>query len=63
LGLSDSIGSVAVGKRADLLLLDDNPLSDISHTQRIHAVVLEGRLLQRADLDALLKAAVDSQAK
>ena len=62
-GLSDSSGSIAVGKRADLLLLDANPLSRISHTQRIRAVVLDGRLLQRADLDALLKAVVDSQAK
>jgi len=63
LGLSDSNGSIAVGKRADLLLLDANPLSRISHTQRIRAVVLDGRLLQRADLDALLNAAVASQAK
>ena len=63
LGLSDSSGSITVGKRADLLLLDDNPLSRISHTQRIRAVVLDGRLLQRADLDALLDTAVDSQAR
>lgn len=63
LGLSDSSGSIAVGKRADLLLLDADPLSRISHTQRIRAVVLDGRLLQRADLDALLHAAIDSKAK
>ena len=63
LGLSESSGSIAVRKRADLLLLDANPLSRITHTQRIRAVVLDGRLLQRADLDALLKPAVDSQAK
>lgn len=56
LGLSESAGSIAVGKRADLLLLDGNPLSDITQTQRIHAVVLDGRLLQRADLDRLLNA-------
>jgi imidazolonepropionase-like amidohydrolase len=57
LGLSESTGSIAEGKRADLLLLDGNPLSDISQTQRIRAVVLDGRLLLRADLDRLLKAA------
>lgn len=56
LGLSESSGSIAVGKHADLLLLDDNPLSDIRHTQRIRAVVLNGRLFQRADLDKLLDA-------
>jgi imidazolonepropionase-like amidohydrolase len=57
LGMSDSIGSIATSRRADLLLLDGNPLSDISQTQRIRAVVLDGRLLQRADLDRLLNAA------
>jgi imidazolonepropionase-like amidohydrolase len=57
LGMSDSIGSIATGKRADLLLLDGNPLSDISQTQRIRAIVLDGRLLLRADLDRLLNAA------
>jgi imidazolonepropionase-like amidohydrolase len=57
LDLSESSGSIAKDKRADLLLLDGNPLSDISQTQRIRAVVLDGRLLQRADLDRLLEAA------
>jgi imidazolonepropionase-like amidohydrolase len=40
--------------RADLVLLDENPLADIRHVRRIRAVVLNGRLLQRADLDAFL---------
>ena len=62
LGVSERSGSIHVGKRADLLLLDANPLSDIRHTQRIRAVVLAGRLLQRADLDALLDAAAVSLA-
>jgi imidazolonepropionase-like amidohydrolase len=56
LGLDDSTGTIAMGKRADLVLLDGNPLSDISQTQHIRAVVLDGRLLQRPDLDALLNA-------
>ena len=54
LGLQDRIGTVAPGRRADLLLLDADPLADIDNTRRIRAVVLDGRLLQRADLDALL---------
>ncbi len=54
LGISESSGSIAAGKQADLLLPDDNPLRQISHSQRIHAVVLDGRLLQREDLDALV---------
>lgn len=57
LGLSESSGSVAAGKRADLLLLDGNPLADIRETQRIRAVILDGRLFQRPDLDKLLEAA------
>jgi cytosine/adenosine deaminase-related metal-dependent hydrolase len=63
LGLSESAGSIAVGKRADLLLLDGNPLADITQTQRIRAVVLDGRLLQRADLDRLLESARHTPAK
>ena len=60
LGLRKTRGSIAVGKRADLLLLEGNPLREISQTQRIRAVVLDGRLLQRADLDALLAGAARS---
>jgi imidazolonepropionase-like amidohydrolase len=57
LGLGNTTGSIAVGKRADLLLLDGDPLSDISQTQKISAVVLDGRLLRRPDLDRLLETA------
>jgi imidazolonepropionase-like amidohydrolase len=57
LGLSANSGSIAVGKRADLVLLDDNPLLQISNARRIRAVVLDGHVFQRADLDALLDAA------
>jgi imidazolonepropionase-like amidohydrolase len=45
---------VAPAARADLLLLDANPLEEISNSRRIHAVVLGGKLLLRADLDRLL---------
>ena len=51
---TDSLGTVAPGRLADLVLLDANPLADIKNTARIHAVVLNGRLLTRADLDRLL---------
>jgi imidazolonepropionase-like amidohydrolase len=47
-------GVVAVGKRADLVLLDADPLADIRNARRIEAVVLDGRLLRRTELDALL---------
>ncbi len=53
LGLSDTFGTVAQGKVADLVLLDGNPLDDITNTQRISGVVTNGRYLARAELDAL----------
>jgi imidazolonepropionase-like amidohydrolase len=54
LGIAAISGSIARGKRADLVLLDADPTRDIRNSQRIRAVILDGRLLQRADLDALL---------
>lgn len=57
LHIEGASGSVAVGKRADLVLLDADPTKDIGNTQRIRAVVLAGRLLERAELDALLNPA------
>jgi imidazolonepropionase-like amidohydrolase len=45
-------GTVAVGKRADLLLLDADPLASITNTRRISAVIRDGRYFSRADLDA-----------
>jgi imidazolonepropionase-like amidohydrolase len=54
MGLADWLGTVEAGKLADLILLDANPLVDITNTQRIHAVIADGRLYRRADLDRLL---------
>ena len=51
---TDSLGTVAVGKLADLVLLDANPLTDIANTMSIRAVVANGRYFDRAALDSLL---------
>jgi imidazolonepropionase-like amidohydrolase len=48
-------GIIAPGKFANLVILDANPLVDIHNTQKIRAVVLRGRLLDRNELDALLR--------
>ena len=55
LGVADSLGTLARGMLADMVLLDANPLEDIRNTQRISAVILNGRLFDRAALDALLE--------
>lgn len=47
-------GTIQPGKIADLLLLDANPVEDIHNTERIRAVVLRGKLLDRSFLDELL---------
>ena len=52
--MADSLGRIEPGKLADLVLLDANPLADIHNTQKIRAVVADGRLYRRADLDRLL---------
>jgi imidazolonepropionase-like amidohydrolase len=57
LGKNAAMGTVASGKAADLVLLDASPLEDIRNTRRIYAVVLRGRLLNRAKLDQMLEQA------
>lgn len=54
---TDSLGTVAPGKLADLVLLDANPLEDIRNTKRIHAVVAGGRLIDAAEREQLLRQA------
>jgi dihydroorotase-like cyclic amidohydrolase len=51
-GLADQDGSIAPGRRADLVLLDANPLEGLATLRRPQAVIAGGRLLDRAALDA-----------
>src|SRR5713101_8478755 len=50
-GLKD-VGTVEKGKTADFLVLDANPLDDITNTRRINAVYLRGAAVDRASLRA-----------
>ncbi|MEE2636381.1 MAG: amidohydrolase family protein [Acidobacteriota bacterium] len=53
-GATDDFGSVAVGHRADLLLLTANPLDDIGHVAERAGVMVNGRWLPEADIQARL---------
>ena len=50
------MGTIDVGKKADMVLLDANPLDDINNTKRISAVVTKGVVLNSDDLEALVQA-------
>lgn len=54
-GFAASLGSIAPGKAADLLLVGADPLTDIRNTRKITAVVLDGRLLREPALRALIE--------
>jgi imidazolonepropionase-like amidohydrolase len=55
--LQHEMGTVDVGKRADLVLLDANPLENIANTKRIAAVVSKGNLHTSSELSGLISAA------
>jgi hypothetical protein len=54
LNMEKDLGTVEKGKLADLVLLSADPLQDITNTQKIEAVIVRGRLLDRPALNALL---------
>jgi hypothetical protein len=55
LRMTDSLGTVAVGKLADLVILDADPLVDITNTTTISAVLANGRYYDRVALDRVLQ--------
>lgn len=56
LGEETDWGTVAVGRRADLVILDADPLLNVANARRVSAVIVNGRLLRRAELDRRLEA-------
>jgi imidazolonepropionase-like amidohydrolase len=54
-GIEAHSGSIARGRRADLVLLDANPLENISNTRKIAAVIVQGRPIDRKQLERLAK--------
>jgi hypothetical protein len=55
LGQPGDRGTVAVGQKADLILLDANPFENIANSRRIAGVMLRGRWFSREDVRALLR--------
>jgi imidazolonepropionase-like amidohydrolase len=54
LGALDEFGTVSIGKRADLLLVDRNPLQEVRALSELTGVMIRGRWLPRAELTKLL---------
>lgn len=59
LGERDEAGTIEVGLRSDLLLLDGNPLEDVSKTSRIAGVLMRGRWMPASEIHEKLQAAGD----
>ena len=57
LGLDKDIGSLEVGKLADVIVIDGNPLLDIRVTEKVSHTMVNGRLYDAATMDELLPTA------
>ena len=55
LGVFDNVGSIEQGKRADLILLEDNPLDNIRNTQHRAGVMVRGQWFDKAEVRRLLE--------
>lgn len=60
-GKLDAMATVEEGKEADLVLLDKNPLQDITAIKNIYAVIKKGHYYDRLALDAMLKRAISTK--
>ena len=53
-GTEATVGTVASGKRADLVLLEANSLTNIANSSRVAGVMVNGRWMSKADIDTRL---------
>jgi cytosine/adenosine deaminase-related metal-dependent hydrolase len=57
LGTLPQSGTIEAGKRADLVLLEANPLAEIANTSRVTGVMIGGRWLPKSEIDRRLSTA------
>jgi imidazolonepropionase-like amidohydrolase len=50
MGLEKELGTVEVGKRADLIVIDGDPLADIRNTRNVELTITGGKMYNAADL-------------
>ena len=55
LGIYGTQGTISVGKNADLVLLNKNPLEDIRNVRSIEGVILKGKWIDQKNISAMLK--------
>ena len=63
LGITDAFGTVELGKTADLVLLEGNPLEDIRNTRKISAVVVNGKIFGKPELQRIFDYALRNSVK
>ncbi len=56
LGMEHEFGTIETGKRADLLLLEGNPLDDLNHLMNLKGVMVRGTWLPKEELDKMVEA-------
>ena len=61
LGLEDDIGSIEIGKVADLLIVAGDPSSDITDSRNVEYVIVGGRIIDREALKASQRRAVSEE--
>jgi imidazolonepropionase-like amidohydrolase len=59
-GLADQDGTIAPGRRADLVLIDENPLEGLATLRGPRAVIVAGEVLDRAALDAMVEGLLEA---